>query len=549
LSETSAEKSGNPTEEKPKLAETVTLFGRQFDLGSRSLKEADGTPIPLRAQSAEVLALLVTADGSTVLKDDIIGHVWPDTFVTEDSLVKCIADIRRALGDTDRTRVQTLPKIGYRLYVPNEGLKATRARKFGAMSILVGIAALFAVTLWAFWPMTDTPALPDKPRIAVLAFDDFSTGEDQGFLSDAIAEGLITELARFPTFAVISRTSSFSYRDTKADIETIRDELRVHYVLEGSQQKSGDGLKLTTQLIDARSGAHVWTETYDRQISDLFTMQEEIVRAVVGIVADIVEVRPLPESDLNQVTALGYFLEASGDPDTRETVEARFALGKKAVEIDPDSPWGYLIYGWTHRHMAVFFSTPAEKQVHLEKAEKFADKAVAIAPGNYFGYWLRARVQVENGDHVAATETYRQASALNPSASNMLVGSSEPLLYLGRFEEGLAVIDRALDLDPKHTGWFHWQRAWALWELNRCAEALASFQRMAKIPGGAHRMLAATHACLGQKTEAIAALNVFLADNPDATLAAEAEKLRKTWPNPPSVERWLKAMEFAGMPS
>ena len=524
------------------------LFGRRFDLVSRSLTAPEGTLIPLRAQSAEVLALLVAAKGDVVSKDDIIAQIWPDTFVTEDSLVKCIADIRKALGDTDRTRVQTIPKIGYRLNGADMAPASGRGARIGALPVMGAIAAAFALVLWVLWPATEPVELPDKPRIAVLAFDDFSTGADQEYLSDAIAEGLITELARFPTLGVISRTSSFSYRGTGADIDTIRDELRVHYVLEGSQQKAGNALKVTAQLIDTRSGAHVWTESYDRQLADLFTLQEEIVRAVAGIVADIVELRPLPSSDLDQVTALKYFLEGIGSPDSRAQIESRFVLGDKALAVDPDSEWGYLIHGWAHRHMAVFYSSPEEKPLHLEQAARFADRAVALAPRNFYGYWLRARVQGEYGDHEAAIATYGQAIALNPSASNLVVGSSSPLLYPGRFEEGLAVIDRALDLDPKHTGWFHWQRAWALWELGRCDEALASFQRMAKIFGGAHRMLAATHACLGQKSEAVAALKVFLDDNPGATLTAEAEKHKVTWPNPPSVARWLKDMAFAGMP-
>lgn len=538
------EKSRNPPEIETKSASPVELNGRLFDLSTKALNGADGSPVALRAQSADVLAMLVAARGQPVSKDALVQAVWPDTHVTDDSLVQCIADIRRALGDSDKALVQTLPKIGYRL----AATEPARARRLGSLPLFAAVLAVMAVAVWAFWPFQGDAALPEKPRIAVLAFDDFSTGADKDYLSDAIAEGVITELARFPAIGVIARTSSFSYRDTEADIDTIRDELRVHYVLEGSQQKSGDSLRITAQLIDTRSGDHIWTEVFDRELADLFVVQEEIVRAVAAIVNDIVAFRPLPESDLAQVTAYNYFRQSIGNPESRAQVEGRLVLGQKAIDVDNDSVWGYMAKGWGHRHMAVFYTTPEEKPHHLAEAKKYADRAIEIAPKNYMGYWLRARIEGENGEHEAAIRTYDQGIALNPSAVNMMAGSASPRLYLGQFEEGLAIIDRALEVDPKHTGWFHWQRAWALWELDRCDEALAAFDRMAKIPNSARRMHAATHACLGNRDAAQASMKIFLDENPKANLQGERVKLAKTWPNPTSVEKWLTHMAFAGMP-
>ncbi|MFA3920518.1 winged helix-turn-helix domain-containing tetratricopeptide repeat protein [Ruegeria hyattellae] len=545
LTEITDEKSRNSHDISAKSDQAIFLNGRRFDASTKTLFATDGAPLTLRAQSMEVLAALVENEGTPVTKEKLFERVWPDAHVTDDSLVQCIADIRRALGDDDKTLIQTLPKIGYRLaiYAP------TPRVRLGALPLVAGCLAMIAAALWLVWPTTETPILPEKPRIAVLAFDDFSTGDDKGYLSDAVAEGLITELARFPAMGVIARTSSFSYRDTAADIDTIRDELRVHYVLEGSQQKSGNRLKVTVQLIDTRSGDHVWAERFDRGLEDFFVVQEEIVRAVAAIVNDIVVFRPLPESDLAQVTAYNYFRQSIGNPDSREQVEKRLELGRMALEVDPDSVWGYLTMGWGHRHMAVFYSTPEEKPVHLAEAKKYADMAVEIAPQNYIAYWLRARVEAEYGDHKAAINTYDQGIAVNPSAANMLVGSSSPRLYMGQFEDALAIIDSALELDPKHTSWFHWQRAWALWELDRCEEALDAFGRMSKIPNAARRMHAATHACLGNKEEASASLKVFLDENPNANLKDERAKSEVTWPNPSSVEKWLKHMEIAGMPA
>jgi TolB-like protein len=522
----------------------IALNGRHFDASTKTLVSADGTPLTLRAQSMEVLAALVENEGAPVTKEWLFETVWPDAHVTDDSLVQCIADIRRALGDDGKTLIQTLPKVGYRLSPSAPVSRAT----LGALPFILGCMALIIAVLWLVWPASEAPAKPEHPRIAVLAFDDFSAGDDKDFLSDAIAEGLITELARFPSISVIARTSSFSYRNTDIDIDTIGNELRVHYVLEGSQQKFGDRLKVTAQLINTRSGDHIWAETYDRRLDDYFVVQEEIVRAVVAVVSNIVNFGPLPESDLAQVTAYNYFRQSIGNPDSREQVEMRLELGRKALDVDPDSVWGHLTMGWGHRHMSVFYSTPEDKPKHLAEAERYADRAIEIAPRNYLAYWLRARVEGEYGDHEAAIKTYDQGIAINPSAVQMLVGSSSPRLYMGRFEEGLAIIDSALELDPKHTGWFHWQRAWALWELDRCGEGLDAFNRMSKIPNAARRMLAATHACLGNKEAATASLQVFLDENPSANLTDERAKSEANWPNPTSVEKWMEHMEFAGMP-
>lgn len=536
--------SGNSPEIETKSGEISLSKGVRFDLATQVLSGPNG-PIPLRAQSAAVLAELVAAHGDILSKEHLFRAVWPDTAVTDDSLVKCIADIRRVLGDDKRTLIETLPKVGYRLNIdPPEKLVDMRRSAFGIAAALL----LAVLTVVYFWP--EPAELPDRPRIAVLAFDDFSTGADQGYLSDGIAEGLITELSRFDEIAVLARASSFSFRGSNASIDEIREALAVLYVLEGSQQKSGDALRVTAQLIDARTGEHVWAHVYDRRIADFFTVQAEIVRAVAANAARKIIKSPLPENDLSRVSALRYYLEARAlsSSGQREDFFEALDLSRRAIEVDPEAVFGYVGVADAQRKIATFYSTPEERSKALLDAFTNAEKAVAVDPDSYLGYWLLARIHEERGEIEAAIRRYDQAIALNPSNPDVLTSSSSPLLYEGRFDEGLARIDAALMIDPLHTGWFHWQRAWALWELDRCDEALAAFERMSRVPNPAMRMLAATYACLGRREDAESALGVFLEDNPTATLAAEASKLENTWPNKPSRERWLLHMAFAGMP-
>jgi TolB-like protein len=187
-------------------------------------------------------------------------------------------------------------------------------------------------------------ALPDKPSTAVLALDDLSAGDDKGYLSDAIAEGIITELARFSEFLVIARNSSFISRDTATDMRTIAKELGVHYVVEGCLQKSGDKLRVTVQLIDALAGNHIWAETYDRDPADLFAAQDEIVRAIASGVGAKIAFRPPPSGGLAAVSALHLNLMTRpfAREWTRESTLKALELNLEAVEADPDSPFGYI---------------------------------------------------------------------------------------------------------------------------------------------------------------------------------------------------------------
>lgn len=340
----------------PKSAETITFRGFVFLTRSREVRTIGGEAVELRSQSAEVLSALAARPGEIVSKDALMRAVWPDTFVTDDSLTQCIADIRRALGDDEHVIVQTLPKRGYRLNADPSGTADTNAAagteraetRSSRRGFILAAIVLVAAAVGAYYGAETWRAAPirssDMPRIAVLPFDDMSTGGDRGYLSDAVAEGIITELARSKTYAVIARNSSFRYRDQPIDARQIGDELGVDYLLEGSQQKIGDRFKVTAQLLNAHDGSHLWTNTYNREIGDLFVVQEEIIRTLADRVGRRIE-RPLPESNAGQVSALHYNL--MGRTEYRKDNSAagnellrRFNL--KALEADPNAQFGYI---------------------------------------------------------------------------------------------------------------------------------------------------------------------------------------------------------------
>lgn len=544
--------SRNQDEIDPKNPEIVRIGTMVFDLADRELRDQQGNPVELRSQSAEVLAHLAQHPGKVVAKGDLIAAVWPDTFVTDDSLVQCVADIRRVLGDDGRRMVLTHPRKGYRLVPTPEAVGSVTGpmgrRTMIAAAVLVVVLALVGMFFWPF--QKSATEGDDRPVIAVLPFEDHSAGADKGYLSDAIAEGLITELARSRTYVVIARNSSFQYRGQATDVRAIGRDLGVDYVLEGSQQKVGDRLRVNAQLIDARTSRHLWANLYDREIGDLFVVQDEIVRTLADRVSYRIE-RPLPVTSAARVSALHYYLLGIAEVRANfsaEGVAAMRRLALRAIAADPNSSFGYINLAWASRHDAVFGWNSADRDAELTLAEEYADKAIALDPDNSEAHYIRARLHEEHGEWEQAILRYDRAIELNPSDSNVLNGSSSPLLYVGRTDDAIARIREAMGVDPFHPDHFHWQMSWALWEKGNCEGAVREMRMMAPIPDPAQRMLAAALSCAGHLEAAREALAIFLRTSNQASLRGERERLTPLWTAPGSLDRWIDDLGNAGMP-
>src|SRR5215510_7489314 len=238
-------------------------------------------------------------------------------------------------------------------------LSARRVLPWAAAG-LATVTIMAAIWFGVLRPERTPPPAPAPstamPRIAVLPLDDMSTGADKGYLSDAIAEGVITELARSKTYAVIARNSSFRYRGQPTDARQIGNELGVNYLLEGSQQKIADRLQVTVQLIDAADGSHLWANTYNREIGDLFVVQEEIIRTLADRVGHRIE-RPSPKGDATQVSALHYHLMGRAELQKDFSAAGNERLRQfnlKAIEADPNAQFGYIGLAWSYRLDAQF---------------------------------------------------------------------------------------------------------------------------------------------------------------------------------------------------
>lgn len=511
----------NP-EDFPKSSAAYRLGEATFSPASGEVAVAGGDLRRLRSQTAAVLACLLEHSGEVVSKSTLFATVWRGTAVTDDSLVQCISEIRRALGDRDHTIIQTVAKRGYR-----------------ACAAMVSPTAI------------DAPH--EQPAIAVLAFEDFSAGADQGYLSDAIAESVIAGLSRFSELLVIARNSSFSFRGDARDVTEISRQLGARYLLEGSQQKHRDHLRVTVQLIDAQAGHHIWSDVYEREMGDLLGVQDDIVRRVVATVAQKVihfEGRHGAASSSTRPGALLHHLEARRHliKFTPEANKKALRANLAAIAADPDAPFGYVGLAFAHINGHRWGWTDHDPAEALDAARQAAAKALDIAPGYYDGHAAMAYVHLQENDLDRAISRARRALRLNPNDTNVMSDLAEYLGYSGQTAEAETLLRQAMRLDPLSPDWFRWNLAWIEWLAGKCEAALDTMNAMTEIPPMANRVLASIYICLGQPGKARMAVDRIMAHDPHYSLADVRRNYHGKFRRRADYDRVIGALREAGLP-
>ena len=305
----------------------ITVNGIEIDFAAETLRDATHQAVPLRPQAFAVLRFLTENAGRVVTKDELMKAVWPGVAVTDDSLVQCVSEVRLALRDQTHATLQTVPRRGYRLVLPDTPAAPIRHRRWQAAAVA---AAALLLSLGAWWSRAPPSA---SLSVAVLPFDDLGGEERQARFADAFTEDVITELARVDALRVIARNSVDVYADRAADVREIGRELGVTHLLEGSLELPPGRIRITAQLIDASTGVHVWSERLDRPADDLFAVRDQVLTRLVGTLTgydgplwlDWIEAaKRRPPRDLR---AFDYMLMAK-EPYRRPT---RPALPKRAT--------------------------------------------------------------------------------------------------------------------------------------------------------------------------------------------------------------------------
>ena len=382
------------------------------------------------------------------------------------------------------------------------------------------------IQLWRWSPSSShirvAPAssLPEKPTIAVLAFTNMSGDRDQEYFSDGIAEDIITELSRFSELFVIARNSSFIFKGKTVDVREAARQLGVQYVVEGSVRKSGNRVRVTAQLIDALAGSHIWAERYDRQLEDIFDVQDDVVRSIVatlpGRIAEASAER-LRRKPTNNLTAFDYFLRGNyALPRRGNQVREAIACYMKAIEIDPACAPAYagiaIANGMSVWDLSTYNDNP------LQRAYDFGKKAIELDPGDYrchgaFGDALR-----QLGQHALARQHLERAMALNPNSVQVLGFWAMLQAYTGDPEGAIETYARAIKLDPFSQDNLHKEiLAESYYMLRRYEDSNAVLQSMLKLPiFYVHQQIAINYAQLGNMEKVASHMQQYRAALPDS---------------------------------
>ncbi len=376
------------------------------------------------------------------------------------------------------------------------------------------------------------PALgiPDKPSIAVLPFTNMSGDAEQDYFSDGITEDLITELSRFRELFVIARNTTFTYKGKAVNVEQVGRELGVRYVLEGSIRKAGNRVRITAQLIDAKTGGHVWAERYDRVLEDIFALQDEITRQMVGTLGVKLEQVELEQSMRKPTTdleAYDYVLRSLKWWHT--TTPEDHALGRdlleKAVALDPN-------YAQAHAHLAnayvnefVFEFNPRPDP--LGRALASAKRAVELDPSYAFAHYILARCYYYEKDDRMFEAEAETALSLNPNDADALadLGNMYSLTF-ARLQDGSDMAERAMRLNPHHPGFYRYAVLFQHVFEGRYQEALTEIRKTDLVYWASYIWLAVIHGQMGETAKARADCEKLLALKPDFTTDWYLERRR-----------------------
>jgi adenylate cyclase len=331
-----------------------------FRLDRRGLfrREEGGGIVPLNlgSRATDILTILVDRAGELVSKEEIIATVWPGTVVEDSNLTVQISALRRFLNDrpAERSYIQTVPGRGYRFVAKVTRLQPLGATESASEAVAGGldlafldlgeqqvknIARPFHVGRIALERTATLPPLPEKPSIAVLPFQNLSGDPEQEYFVDGMVQEIITTLSRIRWLFVIARNSSFTYKHQAVDVMQVGHELGVRYVLEGSVRKAGGRVRITAQLIEAATGAHIWADRFDGSLDDVFDLQDKVAASVAGVIEPALQAAETARSatrPTDDLTAYDLYLRAYAMflSSARQIPEA-LRLLERAVARDP----------------------------------------------------------------------------------------------------------------------------------------------------------------------------------------------------------------------
>ena len=427
-------------------------------------------------QVFDLLLYLVQHRERVVSKDDLLQAVWGGRIVSESTLTSHINAVRKAIGDSgeEQRLIRTVARKGFRFV--GEVREAPSSH---------GSGSLKTEPAKPIEPSAQALALPDKPSIAALPFQNLSGDPEQEYFADGVVEDVITALSRIRWLFVIARNSSFTYKGRQVDVKQVGRELGVGYVLEGSVRKAANRVRITGQLIDATTGAHLWAERFEGTLDDIFELQDQIAASVVGAVApqlERAEIERAKRKPTASLDAYDYYLRGMANlhQGTREAIDEALRLFHAAIRLDPAFASAYGMASWCHfwrkvngwmidrsqeiaegarlarravelgRDDAVALTRSGHALAHLagdlDGGIALLDRALMLNPNLAAAWFLGGFLRVWHGEPDGAIEHFARAmrlSPLDPEMYRIQAGMAAAHLFAGRFDTASSWAEKA----------------------------------------------------------------------------------------------------------
>ena len=497
---------------------------------------ANGEVVAAEPQVIQLLALLVQNAGHMVAKEDIHQSIWAGRYVSEAALSSRIRSLRQLLGDDGKTQkyIKTVHKKGFRFVAEvqvrqqdNQGAKDAAAQK---------------ITI-------------SRPRILILPFHNLSNQASQEYFSDGISTDIITMLSKHKWLEVIARNTSFGYKKQVIDVRELATELRLNYLVEGSVQLVDKRIRINCHLIDSSEGLQIWGEKYDRELSDVFALQDEITETIVSRLEPeigfaernkVVMSRPanLQAWDCYHL-GIYHFFKFTG----QDNIEAQRLL-KQSQSLDDNFGEAYAWWAYAVVLGMVYWQTQPTQPL-LDQALAACDKALSLDRQNATFYALRARVKLARCEYQGAITENNMAISLNPTFAAAHCGLGDSLAYEGRYEESIESFKHAISLSPNDPQMWAFLTYGALACIFKrdFAQALAWCDQAYSIPNCqywtlAHKVVALAY--LGNLDAAARVTQELLDSMPEFSIAFAEQKLFYL-KMPEQKAMYLQGLSMAGL--
>ncbi len=522
--------------------------------------------VAIEPQAMRLLEHLILHRDRIVPKDELVEEIWEGRAITDAALNTRIRSVRRALGDdgAQQSFIKTYPKRGFRFVADLEPEReppvASGPQSQSKLGLVVVVSVLIAaLVIWFLWQPA-TSIQEEKPSIAVLRFDNLGDERTDGYFADGLTEELTTHLARYRELFVISSATVFSYAaEDSAPVEIARD-LGVGYGLRGSVRRDEGRIRVTSELINIPTGKTIWSEQFEREITGIFELQDEITQSIAGrlvpeiLQSDVERVSGNPTEDMG---AWDLFLRArdkQADLSKASQIEA-VKLARQATRIDPQFAAAYSLVARAQGAL-FFFGWADDPEATLAAATEAAKRAIELDERDPQAHAALGYIYRFTGHADLAVDSLELAADLNPNDARIRLELAHTLDWFRLQERALPQIDMAIRLSPRDPLLqnMYFYKGHILFHLDRFDESLEAARKLQTVAKGKtwlvfHQLLrAANLAQLDRMGEAQEAVDAALALNPNLSISAMRRQFEGSKNHPENRRAWLASLEMAGMP-